>query len=462
MTKKIVAVLLVLVVAAMVVLVAGCGNLPKDAVAKVGNVIITQTAFDQRVADFALQYAGQVPDKTTDPTNYKLFQQDVLEYMITYQLAVKAAANLKITVSDADVQKQIDDIKTSQFSGDQTQFDAALKQQGITLDQLKRSYKESMLLQKVYDEVTKNDTTVADSEIQTYYNAHKSDYYTAETRTARHILLTPVSGRVDSTTSSTSTTSTTAASTGSSTASSDGSTATTGTASTTADSSTATAASSTTTPSVPTQKDWDAALGAAKLVEAQLKAGADWSIEAKMYSDDPGSNQTGGDLGTISKGEMVKEFEDAVFSQKKDEISDPVKSAYGYHVIQVTGITVAKQYTLAEVKDEIKSTLLTNKKSDTWAAWIKDQKTKVGVVYAKDWVPATTTSTTAGTATTAAGATDTTTAGATDTTSTGADTTATTAAPSSDTTTAAPDTTATTAATTATTAAGATATTTAP
>ena len=107
---------------------------------------------------------------------------------------------------------------------------------------------------------------------------------------------------------------------------------------------------------------------------------------AKMYSDDPGSNQTGGDLGTISKGEMVKEFEDAVFSQKKDVISDPVKSAYGYHIIQVTGITAAKQYTLAEVKDEIKSTLLTNKKSDTWAAWIKDQKTKVGVVYAKGWV----------------------------------------------------------------------------
>jgi parvulin-like peptidyl-prolyl isomerase len=426
-TRRIVAILVALLLASMVALVAGCGNLPKDAVAKVGSFIITQKAFDQRVADFEIQYAGQVPNKTTDPANYKLFQQDVLEYMITYQLASQAAPAMKITVTDADVQTQIDSIKTSTFGGDQAQFDAALKQQGITLDQLKASYKESMLLQKVYDQITKTVTTVPDSEISAYYNSHKSDYFVAETRSARHILLMPVAGRTEGTTSTTSTTSTTAASTGSSTASSN-STASSGATDTTVDTSTATASSSTTTTAAPTQADWDSALAAAKLVEAQLKAGVDWSTEAKLYSDDPGSKETGGDLGVVQKGQMVQEFENAVYSQKLDQISDPVKSAYGYHIIQVTAITAAKQYTLAEVKDDIKSTLLSTKQQDAWKAWVQSQKTKVGVVYASAWVTTTTTAgqttttaagtddTSAGAATTAAGSTDTTLAPATTTT----------------------------------------------
>ncbi len=163
--------------------------------------------------------------------------------------------------------------------------------------------------------------------------------------------------------------------------------------------------SSTTTTAEPTQADWDSALEAAKLVEAQLKAGADWTIEAKEYSDDPGSKETGGDLGTISKGEMVQEFEDAVFSLKLDEISDPVKTAYGYHIIQVTGINEAKQYTLDEVKAEITSTLLSDAKTTAWQKWIDDQKAKVGVVYAGAWV---TTTTTASTTVTTAPAGDTT------------------------------------------------------
>jgi parvulin-like peptidyl-prolyl isomerase len=403
--KSLLAFFVVVLLAGTVGLVAGCGgNLPKDAAAKVGSVIITQEAFDQRVADFEKQYAGQIPDKETAPEDYKLFQQDVLEYMITYELASQAAADLKLTVTDADVQTEIDKILTETFAGDQTAFDEALVAQGMTLDQLKRSYKESMLLQKVYDDATKGVTTVPDADIQAYYDAHMTDYFVAETRTARHILLTPATGRVDATTSTSAATTTTTAATGSS------------------DTTTATAASTTTT-AEPTEADWASALEAAKLVQSQLKAGADWTIEAKQYSDDPGSKETGGDLGTISKGEMVQEFEDAVFSQEKDAVSDPVKTAYGYHVIQVTGINEAKQYTLEEVKEEISSSLLSEAKAKAWQKWIDDQKVKVGVVYAAAWVTTTTTA-----------ATTVTTAPTGDTTATTAAPTATTAAPASTTT----------------------------
>jgi parvulin-like peptidyl-prolyl isomerase len=447
-TKKLLAVLVVLLMAATVGLVAGCGgNLPKDALAKVGNNIVTQKDFDQKVADLEAQYPGQIPDKTTDPDNYKLFEQYVLEYLITYQVASQAAPSLKVTVTDEEVQTQVDSILQNSFKGDQTKFDDALKQQGITMDELKSYYRETTLMQKVYADVTKGVTTIPDSDIQAYYDAHKSEYYTPETRTARHILLAPAAGRVDATTSTTSTSSTTSTTqgTGSATASSGDST-------TTSDTSTATASSSTTTTAAPTQADWDSALQAAKLVRAQLIAGADWTTEAKTYSDDPGSSQTGGTLPTFGKDEMVKEFEDAAFSLKKDEISQPVKSIFGYHIIQVTAINEAKQYTLDEVKEDIQSSLLKEKQNETWQKWIDDQKAKVGVVYASGWETTTTTSSTTLTTvpatsgssetTTTAAAGDTTTTAAASTTTTAAASTTTVAAPTSTTATAETSTTA--------------------
>ncbi len=66
-----------------------------------------------------------------------------------------------------------------------------------------------------------------------------------------------------------------------------------------------------------------------------LKAGGDFADFAKRYSVDPGSAQQGGDLGLVRRGNFVKEFEEAVFALKEKEFSKPVKSQYGYHVIQL-------------------------------------------------------------------------------------------------------------------------------
>ena len=126
-------------------------------------------------------------------------------------------------------------------------------------------------------------------------------------------------------------------------------------------------------------------------VRAKLEAGGDWTKLAAEYSDDPSTPDTGGDLGDVSKGTMVQEFEDSVFSLKLDEISQPVKTTYGYHVIQVTAINAAKQYPLEEVKDDITSNLLMTKKSDAWTKWVDDTKAEIGVVYQKGMEPTTTT-----------------------------------------------------------------------
>ncbi len=129
---------------------------------------------------------------------------------------------------------------------------------------------------------------------------------------------------------------------------------------------------------------------------------------------------------------MVKEFEDSVFSLALNEISDPVKTVFGYHVIQVTGITEAKQYTLEEKKEEITTTLLNAKKGDVFEQWLIDTKAELGVIYKEGMAP--TTTTTASTTATTSGSGDTTTTTAASSTATSAGQTITTAAPSTTTT----------------------------
>ena len=93
---------------------------------------------------------------------------------------------------------------------------------------------------------------------------------------------------------------------------------------------------------------------------AKAKAGEDFATLAKEYSECPSASE-GGDLGSFGKGQMVKEFEDAAFSMEVGEISEIVESQYGYHIIKVTD---KKEKSYDDMKDEIKSTLASEKYSE--------------------------------------------------------------------------------------------------
>lgn len=106
---------------------------------------------------------------------------------------------------------------------------------------------------------------------------------------------------------------------------------------------------------VPARKDApelseEEALAKATKLKARLAAGEKFEELAKTESDDTGSGQGGGSLGTFGKGQMIPEFENVAFTQAIGQVSDPVKTAFGYHLILVED---RKSKTLAEVKDEI-------------------------------------------------------------------------------------------------------------
>ncbi len=89
----------------------------------------------------------------------------------------------------------------------------------------------------------------------------------------------------------------------------------------------------------------------------QLKGGAKLEDLAKKYSEDPGSGKAGGSLGWLGKGQTVPEFEKTAFSLPKGQISDLVKSSYGFHIIRVDDKQDAHMKTLDEVKAEIEPVL---------------------------------------------------------------------------------------------------------
>ena len=113
----------------------------------------------------------------------------------------------------------------------------------------------------------------------------------------------------------------------------------------------------------------------AKEVLAKLKAGEKFEDLAKEYGTDA-TKDKGGSLGTFGRGEMVKEFEDAAFALKPGEISDVVKTQFGYHIIKVTDKNQGTK-TYDEVKDSIEQTLVSQKAEESFLK-LRD---KIGVEY---------------------------------------------------------------------------------
>jgi foldase protein PrsA len=271
----------------------------------------------------------------------KSLQEYVLQNLVLNEIANQEAAKLGFAVTDEEVQAEVDTYVAS-YAGDQAAFEADLKAGGLTLDTFKKNLKEGLLRDKVRQEVIKDITSVPDEDVAAYYEANKSSYYVEPSRQLRHILIKPEAADE--------------------------------------------AASI-------TDADWAAALATASEVRAKLVASGDWTALAAEYSDDFATKDKGGDLGTVTEGQKVKEFEDAAFALELDDISQPVKTVYGYELIQATGITVGGEQTLDKVRDQIVAQLLAKAQDEAWNKWLAERLAEAAVIYRDDLRPETTTTT---------------------------------------------------------------------
>ncbi|WP_262371815.1 peptidylprolyl isomerase [Rossellomorea aquimaris] len=114
----------------------------------------------------------------------------------------------------------------------------------------------------------------------------------------------------------------------------------------------------------------------AKEVKDKLDDGGDFAELAKEYSTDTSNAESGGELGFFAKGEMVTEYDDKAFAMKKGEISEPVKTEFGYHIIKVTDKKDAKEAVLDDHKEEIKDILFDQALQTEYGTWLEEQKEK--------------------------------------------------------------------------------------
>lgn len=179
--------------------------------------------------------------------------------------------------------------------------EAAGLDKSTKIQQQLRFQRENMLAQAMFESLQQG-TKVDDALVKTYYDSHKNDY---ESVKAKHILIrmkgAPMPG----------------------------------------------------TEGKPELTE-EQALAKAKEIVAKLKAGGDFGALAKSDSDDTGSAAQGGDLGEFHRGMMVPPFEEAAFAQKVGEISEPVKSPFGFHIIIVQEHNTKQ---LADVRADIEKAL---------------------------------------------------------------------------------------------------------
>ncbi len=112
----------------------------------------------------------------------------------------------------------------------------------------------------------------------------------------------------------------------------------------------------------------------AKDVLKKLKAGEDFSELAKAYSIDSATSENGGDIGTISRGQMDEAFEKAAFGLEKNSISDIVQTSEGYHIIKVTDKVPAKEAVLKDVKEDVYASILEERINEEYTSWLDEKQ----------------------------------------------------------------------------------------
>jgi parvulin-like peptidyl-prolyl isomerase len=302
---------LLFVVASLALVAAGCGgtstaNLGSDDVAVVGGQQISKNDFQDLMGRAKKSYDSQ-KRKFPKPgsTEYEQLKGQAITFLVQQAEVEEEASKLGVSVSDKDVDKEIERYKKQFYGGSDARYEKAVKQQGLTDEQAREAIKQQLISQRVTKKIT-GDVKVSDSDITAYYNSHKSQYVQPESREVRHILV---------------------------------------------------------------QKK-----ALADSLYAQLKGGANFAALAKKYSKDPGSAANGGKL-TISKGQTVPQFDKAAFALKKGELSKPVKTQYGYHIIQaLSAVKPSSTTSLSKVRASIKQQLEQQRKNDKITKWLEDTK----------------------------------------------------------------------------------------
>jgi parvulin-like peptidyl-prolyl isomerase len=189
-------VLPLLLVGALGGALAGCGgsssaagSVPKDAVAVVGSQTVSLDDFDSLVRQEQLAAAQQSKGFPVPGTKaYDVMRDQATAYLVHSAEFKQKAAQLGITVSQQEIDRAVASLKKLHFGGSEQKYEAARNAQGLTEADVRANQEFQLLTNKLFKKVTRN-TTVSDAAVRAYYDAHRAEFRTKDSRTVRHILV---------------------------------------------------------------------------------------------------------------------------------------------------------------------------------------------------------------------------------------------------------------------------------
>lgn len=263
-------------------------------IAVVNDEVITQSEFEESMLSFIADYQLRYGlEEAEDRLNEA--KSDALNRLIEERLILQEAKRRNMQVDKAEVDERLQQVR-SKFDSEE-KFKKTLSRSGLTIRKLKDKYREQIMMRVLVNGIISHNVKITPTQIAAYYYGHKSEFIQPEKVKFRIIILKFMSE----------------------------------------------------------EEKIKVRSFAEKLLD-RIRSGEDFGILAKQYSEGPNA-EDGGDMGFISRAEMIKEIDEAIFSLRENEISEIIETSLGYNIVKVEKIISSSELSLAEATSLISERL---------------------------------------------------------------------------------------------------------
>jgi peptidyl-prolyl cis-trans isomerase SurA len=285
--------------------------------ALVGDDLILQSEVEDRATPLLADIAS-IANPSEREARLNAIRREVLERLIDDQLLAQQATELKLTVSNDEIDRAIEQIKRDYGLSD-AQLKDELRKQGLSMAAYRINTKREILKYRVINIAVGSKINVGDSEVQNYYDRHMKSA-NLQVRASQIFI------------------------------------------------------------AIPENADNATVVEREKLAKSLLdraQKGEDFAKLAREYSEDAGTRAEGGDLGFISRDILPKPMEELVFSMNVGDVRGPVRADRGFHVIKVVDKHAKESKPFAEVQDDIRIRLRQREMERQTKIYLSDLRKKV-------------------------------------------------------------------------------------
>jgi peptidyl-prolyl cis-trans isomerase C len=278
-------------------------GIPYGPIAKVNDVEISREPFLKEYKAMLDRYSKAKHE--VKPALKERLKDNIVRRLVDGEIIRQQAAKMNVTVPDEEFNKKWEEHRARY--GDDPTFKSFLEKAGTSEEDLKEQFRHNLLRERVFAAVS-DAVKVTDEQLREFYEKNKDRFDEPEQVHASHILIR--------------------------------------------------------LPANATPEQKKKALASAQSIAKQAKQkGADFAKLAEQHSEDA-TKSRGGDLGWFPRGRMVKPFEDAAFALKDGEISQPIETTFGYHIIKRLGFKGPSKKSFEDVKEKIERQVVARERNE--------------------------------------------------------------------------------------------------